>query len=347
MQSINLYPSFSKKEQIFQRYLDLYLSIFTCPISMALLSNSILSLLCYYSPTITLLSLSSFLPFSLFLSLSFCLFLVQQSSCRNQYAQRTRVKWSENIRREMKRGEKSSAANWSAGETVSDVCNRLAPHHPPSKPRTPFANVTYSALLAAPPAAPCILLLICFSPPSSRRHLIATTTFSPKSSLWLGAGALGRWRCGTNVFSTGRRNDLGPLTLPRPPFCSHTPQLLPGCCSWSGHPAIFQHFRNKIFNNLPRRPLSASTFKLPSGCRRRTVGKRAASGKRRATWSVHQLEDVVGLVFAKNFAWAFHSAMQKGREATLNYAALPGHLLPRPHLTAARVCCVCAGVRVY
>jgi len=33
----------------------------------------------------------------------------------------------------------------------------------------------------------------------------------------------------------------------------------------SGRSAIFQHFRNKIFNNSSRRPLSAPTFKLPRG----------------------------------------------------------------------------------
>lgn len=127
--------------------------------------------------------------------------------------------------------------------------------------------LTFATAWVHPSCTTCCVL---HSPSSVLRsgqlHLIATTTFIPKSSLWLGAGVLGLWQCGTNGFSKDWRNDFRPLPQPQSSL-SLIPPLLPGCCSSSGHPPIFQHFRNKIFNNLPRLPLSASTFKLPSGRR--------------------------------------------------------------------------------
>lgn len=220
--------------------------------------------------------------------------------------------WVENIRREMKSGEErnggneESAVNWSAGETVFDVCTRLNPQL--NRP------VVLRLHLLLCPVATCPMPHVACTMHRNPRHLIATTTFGPKSSLWLGAGADPGAGAGAgpgagfrfvevefqteaeakteadsetktetetvvrrkraNGFSTGRAKWFGSGSGS-------------SCATWSGHPAIFQHFRNKIFNNSPRRPLSASTFKFP------------AVESRTDSRTVHQHENVVEFSLAE------------------------------------------------
>lgn len=157
------------------------------------------------------------------------------------------VKSSEIISREMKRGG-------SQEQSVEVQAKQFLTFRTPGpKTRTappslnPFVKLQFASYMA---------------PWTSRgtRHLIATTTFGPKSSLWLGAGAVGRWLRDERILS-----GLVPLLWVFSCCCCCVCYCYCYCyCFWSGHSAIFQHFRNKIFNNSPRRPLSASTFKLPA-----------------------------------------------------------------------------------